>query len=113
MANISNLNRLLGSQKNILLSEKRAQEALQKARNARVRYERSVAESLLKSFFDLGLGIENTPFIIGAVLDAKSRNEAAYFEELGREYMTRGAKAETPSSEGAPAEETASSDRTS
>lgn len=98
MANVSNLSRLLTSQKNILRSEKKAMDALQKARAARLKYERSVAESLLKSLFDMGLGIENMPFILGAVLDAKSRNNDSYFIQRGSEYMEHAASsAETGS----------------
>lgn len=87
MANVSNLSRLLTTQENILRAEKKAAEALQKARAARSKYERSVAESLLKSLFDMGLGIEDMPFILGAILDARSRNNDSFFIQLGSEYM--------------------------
>ena len=99
MANVSNLSRLLGSQKNILLSEKKAMEALQKARAARNRYERSVAESLLKSLFDMGLGIENMPFILGAVLDARARGNDEHFIRIGTQYMERGGTTAAPDAE--------------
>ena len=99
MANVSNLSRLLGSQKTILLSEKKAITALQKARAARNKYERSVAESLLKSLFDMGLGIENMPFILGAVLDARSRGTDDYFIRIGEEYMERGGTTAAPDSD--------------
>lgn len=105
MANVANLSRLLSSRKNIMLSEKKAMEALQKARAARTKYERTVAESLLKSLFDMGLGIENMPFILGAILDARSRGNDPYFIQLGTEYMKRGGTLPAPSAEAVVPEE--------
>lgn len=104
MANISNLSRLFASRQNIIRAEQKAAEALQKARAARSKYERSVAESLLKSLFDMGLKIEDMPFILGAVLEARSRNNASYFIQLGSEYMKRDGSMPTASTESAASE---------
>lgn len=85
----ASLGALLDRQKAIVLGEKKAMEQLRRAKTARAKYESSVAEALLRSLFDLGLGVEDVPFVIGAVLEAKDRKQDDYYVDLGTDYMTR------------------------
>lgn len=88
-----NLGALLERQKAIVLGEKRAMEQLNRARAEKAKFSRSVADTLYKELKEIGCEVGDLPFILGAVLEAKSQNNRDYFEDLGNEYLSGGAKA--------------------
>lgn len=89
-SNAEMLSRIIAGHKAVIENERKASDALKRAKAAAKAYQTSVAGSFLKTIFDLGMTVEELPFVVGAVLDAKSRHDDSYFVNIGLEYMNRG-----------------------